>query len=447
VRTQTIPPRGANARGARDIESSLDVLGLTRQHIAALGACAVGFGADLLSVGLGAALSAVFSSQQHHVESGSLALLLSAPFCGAVVGAPLIGGWFGYRFGPKRSLTWALLLLAIASIGCALATPIAALIAFRVLTGVALGGFSPLMFTYLSEVLPPASRGSWTAVVVAVGLLGVPLGIGFVRALEGSALGLEPWRMGFVLGAGGAAGGALAFLKVPESPRWLAARGRRPEAELAYGKFADSTPIFPGRLAGAPHGPGVGTALSITQMLTLAGLFFIGPWATTGFPLLVGAVFIAEGFALPETLTYVAIATLGPTIATLIAAPLLERISRRRAIACSSAVMAISLLVFALAHTPLVMVAASLVFQIAESLYLTVLVILTPESFTTVRRAAGVSTAWGLNRLGATLAPLALVPFLHARGPTALLMLLAGACVVLLALSLASPAGHAQQSL
>jgi MFS transporter, putative metabolite:H+ symporter len=426
-----------------------DIPGLTRRHVAVLVACALGFGADLLSVGLGAAAAAVFSSPEHHLASRSLALLLAAPFCGAVLGAPLIGGCLGYRFGPKRSLTWSLWLLALASVCVARTAPIGPLIAFRTLTGVALGGFSPLMFTYLSEVLPAASRGKWTAVVIAIGLLGAPLGIWSVRALEGSTLALEAWRLGFLIGAACAVIAALAFRFVPESPRWLVARGRLIEATSAGEKFARSHAIGRPRGAMAAHlpRPAPRAAPSVGQLLILGGLSFIGPWATSGFPLLVGAVFIAKGYALLQTLSYVGVAALGPTIATLLSAPFFERVARRRAIVATTGAMAISLLIFSLAQAPAIMVVASLTFQIAESLYLTALSIVTPELFTTMRRAAGVSTAWGLNRLAATLAPLTLVPYLSARGPSALLVLLGAACALLFVLSFASPIGRARTAL
>jgi hypothetical protein len=90
------------------IGARLDMLGLTRRHVVALCACAVGFGFDLMEIGLGTVLSAVLSSPGRQMTSTPLALLLSAPHCRAIIGAPVLGGWFGQRFGPKHGMMAAL---------------------------------------------------------------------------------------------------------------------------------------------------------------------------------------------------------------------------------------------------------------------------------------------------------------------------------------------------
>jgi len=90
------------------IGARLDMLGLTRRHVVALCACAVGFGFDLMEIGLGTVLSAVFSSPGRQMASTPLALLPSAPYWGAVIGARVLGGWFGQRFGPKHGIMAAL---------------------------------------------------------------------------------------------------------------------------------------------------------------------------------------------------------------------------------------------------------------------------------------------------------------------------------------------------
>jgi putative MFS transporter len=444
---------GSASLGDATIGARLDVLGLTRRHAAALCACAVGFGFDLMEIGLGAVLSAVFSSPGRHMASTPLALLLSAPYCGAVIGAPVVGGWFGQRFGPKHGMIVALVLIGAGSLCFALTTPVAGLVALRAATGLAFGAFSPLMFTYLTEILPPAKRGRLCALVVAVASLGAPLGILCIRRLENTVLPLEPWRCVFLLGSLGAFVSAFALYYVPESPRWLSSKGRIASAERAVRQFEESQKVALPR----PRPTAVAPMASISRMetpklltsqvLLLCVLFFLGPWATTGFPLLSGATFIAKGYNLHDALTFVNVATLGPAVATTLAATVFESVDRRAAITACALVMAAALALFAVGRTPMTLVVASLSFEIVTTLYLTVLNIYTAELVPTKRRAQWTSNAWALNRLGAGLAPLVLVPVLRAYGVSTMLAVLCGVSGIMVFISMISPRGMRRRSI
>jgi len=444
---------GSAGLGDVRIGARLDMLGLTRRHVVALCACAVGFGFDLMEIGLGTVLSAVFSSPGRHMASTPLALLLSAPYWGAVIGARVLGGWFGQRFGPRRGMMAALLLIAAGSFWFALTTAMAGLIALRAATGLAFGAFSPLMFTYLIEILPPTKRGRLCATVVAVASLGAPLGILCIRELENTVLPLEPWRCVFLLGSLGAFVSALALYYVPESPRWLSSTGRTASAERAVRQFERSQKVSvtqPRPTSVAPKAPTSRMEtpkLLTSQVVLLCVLFFLGPWATTGFPLLSGATFIAKGFNLHDTLTFVNVATLGPAVATILAATVFESVDRRTSITACALVMAAALALFAVGRTPMILVVASLCFEIVMALYLTALNIYTAELVPTERRAKWTSNAWALNRLGAGLAPLVLIPVLRTYGVSTMLAVLNGVSGIMVLISMLSPRGMTRRSI
>src|ERR1700730_7724756 len=140
------------------IGQCLDRLPVTYLHLAAMAVCAFGFTFDLLEIGLGNVMSAVFSVSPSNMGPARLSWLLSAAFLGAIVGAPSLG-WYADRHGPKRTLAYALLLLAPASLALAGSRQFGWMLTFRLLSGVALGAYPPLMIAYLTEILPPARRG------------------------------------------------------------------------------------------------------------------------------------------------------------------------------------------------------------------------------------------------------------------------------------------------
>jgi putative MFS transporter len=117
---------------------------------------------------------------------------------------------------------------------------------YRVLSGIALGSYPPLMAAYLSDVMPPVRRGTLIMIGAAIGFLGAPAVIFLIRWLTPlQPLGFEGWRWALVIGAVGCAAVGVLLLSLPESPRWLAAMGRHEEAEAACRRFERSARLEP----------------------------------------------------------------------------------------------------------------------------------------------------------------------------------------------------------
>ncbi len=83
----------------------------------------------------------------------------------------------------------------------------------------------------------------------------------------------------------------------------------------------------------------------------------------------------------------------------------------------------------------------------AVGLYLTALNIYTAELVPTTRRAKWTSNAWALNRLGAGLAPLVLVPVLRTYGVSTMLEVLCGVSGIMVLISTLSPRGMTRRSI
>ena len=426
-----------------DVGHRLDRLPVTALHVAAVALCALGFSFDLFEIGLGNVLSAVFSAPPHAVAPRDLSLLLSSVYVGAVVGAPLLG-WCADRHGRRTTLAAVLLWLSAASLAAALSRGVVELGAARVLAGLALGAYPPLMMSYLTDLLPPRRRGLLTLVCIAVASLGPPAGVFLVRWLTPlQPLGIEAWRWAFYVGTAGSLLAGLLFFRLPESPRWLMARGRLDEAEAACGRFERSRSVLSAGAEPAAQAVGAGPDTpSRSPWPRVAAMFLLSPWSTVAFPLLMGAVLMQKGFKLSDTLLFVGLSTFGPFVGTFAASFVVDRIERRLALGACAVLLLGSGLVFVASGTPLWLILSSTLFGLVSSLYTSALTLYAAEVFPTRVRATSLAGAWALNRVGAAVAPLVLLPLLRGGGAMAMFAVIAVALVATLAVLALSPRGQ-----
>jgi len=407
--------------GIDDIGGRLDRLPITWLHAALIAACAVGFGFDLLEMALGNALSAVFSAPPHSLPASRLSPLLSAVYFGGLIGAPALG-WLAGRIGRRAVLSAGLLWLAVMSLAMAFTDSIPWLTAIRALAGIALGAYPPLMLALLTDVLPAARRGLLIMGTIALAALGQPAGILLVRWLTPiQPLGIEAWKWAFLLGGAGAVAAAILFRMVPESPRWLAVMGRGAEAEAAFHSFAASRVLWQPKETPSPSTPRRAFPHPPFRryrraFAVVSGLYFLGPWALVGFPLVTGAVLIGKGYRLSDTLLYIGIASFGAFLGTFASAFAVDRFERRSALAICAGAMALAVMAFAVGGSPAWLIASNLAFFFMSNIYLAALGLYTAELFPTRLRSAASASAWAVNRLGSVLAPSALLFLLHTWG-------------------------------
>jgi len=174
-------------------------------------------GADSQSIGVAAPLIAAGFG----MPMGSFAPAFSAGLFGATIGA-LTFGPLGDRFGRKRMLIVAVLLLSVFTLLTAVARTFPELLAIRFLGGLGLGGATPCFITLCAEYTPRRRRAMLASVLWAAYPLGASLG-GVVNATVIPALG---WQAVFYIGGGLPLLVAvlMAFL-LPESLSYLVARG------------------------------------------------------------------------------------------------------------------------------------------------------------------------------------------------------------------------------
>ncbi|EGO96469.1 MFS transporter [Acidiphilium sp. PM] len=215
------------------IPARLDRLAWGRFHWLVVVALGVAWILDGLEVTLVGSLSgAIAKSPDMQLSSAAVGGLGSSYVAGAVLGA-LLFGWLTDRLGRKRLFTVTLIVYLAGTIASGLAWNYTALLAFRFVTGMGIGGEYAAINATIQELVPARFRGFTDLVINGSYWIGAALGAaGALAALDPQ---LVPpaygWRLAFILG-GFLAATALALRRhIPESPRWLMTHGRPSEAE------------------------------------------------------------------------------------------------------------------------------------------------------------------------------------------------------------------------
>jgi MFS transporter, SP family, major inositol transporter len=164
-------------------------------------------------------------------------LVTAALLLGAAIGS-LLAGRLADRIGRRRTL-WLLGGTFVAgAIACALAPDRSALAAFRFLLGLAVGGASVVVPTYLAELAPPEIRGRLVTqnelMIVSGQLLAFAVNA-VIAQVWGESHTVWRWMLGVAAVPGVVL--ALGAVFLPESPRWLIARARPAEAEAVLGRL------------------------------------------------------------------------------------------------------------------------------------------------------------------------------------------------------------------
>nr|WP_043601175.1 MFS transporter [Cellulomonas flavigena] len=220
---------------------------VTRRHVRLLVGSGVGWTFDAMDVGLIsfviAQLAVVWGT-----DATTLGWVASAGFVGMAVGAA-VGGLLADRIGRRQVFALTLLVYGVATGASALVGGVAVLMALRFVVGLGLGAELPVASTLVSEFAPPRIRGR--AVVVlesfwAVGWILAAL-IGYLVVPSGD----DGWRWALALGALPALYSVVVRRGLPESVRYLQARGRHAEAEQVVAELEASRAVGHGGLTGA----------------------------------------------------------------------------------------------------------------------------------------------------------------------------------------------------
>jgi MFS transporter, putative metabolite transport protein len=179
---------------------------------------------------LGVAMPVIIA--EFHIQAGVVGLIAASLVFGAVIGAG-VGGPMADHLGRKKLMLADMMIIAAGACASALATGPAMLFVGQLLVGIGVGIDFPVSSSYVSEILPKASRARMMVATIACQSVGMLLAAGMTLVLlrTGSA---QAWRLFLATESVVALFFFLLRLSARESPRWLLSRGKFAEAAQAF---------------------------------------------------------------------------------------------------------------------------------------------------------------------------------------------------------------------
>ncbi len=422
------------------VAARLDALPFTRRHLKVLTGSGLGWALDAMDVGLVSfVLTALIAQWSLTGEQASW--IASAGFVGMAVGASL-GGLLADRFGRRSVFALTLLIYGLATGASALAGGVAALIALRVVVGLGLGAELPVASTYVSELAPARMRGRLIVILEAFWAIGWTAAalIGFF-VIPASADG---WRWAFALGAIPALYALIVRWGLPESPRWLAQRGRDAEASEVVAGFESSPALGESRrhrtAPAAPALPAAPAPAATSARQRLARLWsaelrvrtaalwtvwFCVNFAYYGAFIWIPTILFAQGYDLVKSFGFTLIITLAQLPGYAVAAWLIEVWGRRATLSVFLAGSAIAAVLFGTASGEGAIIAAGMALSFFNLGAWGALYAVTPETYPTSLRGTGAGWAAGVGRIASIVAPLSVPPLLAAGGAPLLFVIFA----------------------
>jgi MFS transporter, putative metabolite:H+ symporter len=360
------------------------------------------------------------------LSSGDVGIVLSAGFFGQCLGALFMPA-LAERLGRLRVITYTVALFSLASLACGFTWGVYSMMAARFVQGLGLGGEVSTAATYINEISRSKGRGRFFLLyelIFGVGAL-------FAGVLGSWVVPNFGWQWIFFIGAVPALVAFLLRRLLPESPRWLASRGRYAEADAIVSRMEREVEVWHGPLPAAdPQSvppPAEQTTdwrelfspIYRTRTLVIWSVwfcaFFVSQGVNSWLPTLYRTVLHTD---LRLALVYGVIATAASLVGNLMAAFLIDWVGRPRWMSLALPLGGIPLLI--LAYTGLVgehelLLAASFSYCWTGSISI-VLYLYTPELYPTRMRAMGCGLGATWRNLATTLSPLLIGQVLGAYG-------------------------------
>lgn len=359
---------------------------------------------DIVAIGL--ALPKI--EQEFGISAQMAAWSITSGLVGYILGSFLdsrISDWYGRRIGLYISIV----LFSVGSLFCAFSQSIESLVFWRFISGMGLGAEISLVTTLMGELAPANYRGQYTSRAVAFGMLGfaiVPfIGLIFVPNFSWG------WRALFIFGSLG--GIVIAFTRwwIPESPRWLIAKGSLAEADHIvsnaenYARNILKTEL-PAPIVAEQIVPESQSFLQIfrspyhRRLILFIAIWFIYYLGNYAWLTLSTNLFVDAGFRLAESISFVAISSLGFILGSIFPILYGDKVERKKFAASVAVVWSLALLLIGWFPTTWMIIISGFIASTTIAAIIPIMYAYTAENFPTSVRATCISITDGLGHLG-----------------------------------------------
>jgi len=369
-----------------------------------------------------------------------IASFAAATFAGLWIGS-LVFSAVADRIGRRPIFMISLLWYAAATVCMGLQSSAIGVDLWRLIAGVGVGTQLVAIDCYIAELTPRAMRGRAFAISNAIQFSAAPVCafLAVLLAPHGLA-GLPGWRWLAFFPALGAVGVWWVQRGLPESPRWLASRGRLSEAEATMGRIERRTiavtgrPLDPiGAVELEIHAPGAARLwappfrgrlimMAAFHVLQTIGYYGFANWAPT--------LLEAQGVNLKNSLVYSASIALALPAGPLLFATFADRIERKWQIVIGALGAAVFGLIFARQSTAPMWITFGVLISVSANLMSYGYHAYQSELFPTRVRARAVGTVYSFSRLSAIFSSYAIAYILQIGGVSGVFVFLSAALVL-----------------
>jgi putative MFS transporter len=350
------------------------------------------------------------------VQTGAM---LSLAFAGSVAGSFILGP-AAEKIGRRPVFAFSVLAVGACVLSSALTHDLHTFFALRAVQGFCMGGAAPACMAYVNELAPTPRRGRYFSIFQFLMTAGAP-------AVSISSPFLIPtfgWRIMLFLGVLPALLVPLVLLTLPESPRWLASRGRTAATNKALARMGaepapEDLPVVKRVKTRVPW-LALFTPRFRNKTIALNILWLCSALVSGAFTSWLPTVYVSV-YDIPQkiALQYVAIPGILYIFVPLLFAVIVDRVGRRPPAAVAAALSLACLLVLVLTGTrdiPLLVTLITVAWVSAAACGTVMLHPYTAESYPTEIRATGYGFAATLGRVGSTAVPLVVGGTLAATG-------------------------------
>jgi putative MFS transporter len=367
---------------------------------------------------------------------------IASLFAGLFIGT--IGcGFLADRFGRRAIFTWSLLFYTPANLVMAFQTTAAGLGFWRFVAGLGIGVELVTIGTYISELVPRHIRGRAFACEQAVGFLSVPVAAFLSYLLvPRRPFGIDGWRWVVIIGAHGALFVWFIRRALPESPRWLAQKGRLAEADRVLSKLeaivqqeygkplpvpAAPVPVVGGArfsdMWAAPYGKRA-IMMILFNIFQTVGFYGFANWVPT--------LLIKQGITVTTSLMYSSIIAIAAPVGPLIGLWMGDKFERRTVIVVAAAAIVVCGLIFSQVSGPALLITMGVALTLANNIMSYSFHAYQTELFPTGIRARAVGFVYSWSRLSAIFTSFLIAGLLRQFGTTGVFVFIAIAMLIVI---------------